>query len=79
MSQSLHYFDGKPTDGISCVPLCILKVHTFRYFTGTGPDVKVFEQHFLVSDSISYKLPAVVYTRLTNRKILSWVQNETGG
>ncbi len=51
---------------------------SFRSFSGTAREVKVFEQHFIVSDSISCRLPATVHTRLTNRKVLSWIRNVTG-
>jgi len=51
---------------------------SFRSFSGTAREDKVFEQHLIVSDSISCRLPATVHTRLTNRKVLSWIRNVTG-
>jgi hypothetical protein len=50
----------------------------FRSVSGTSRGVKIYEQEFLVSDSINCLLPVVVYTRLSNRNILTWIQNVTG-
>ena len=57
-------------------PKCVCYTH--RTVSGTARGVTVFEQHFLVTDTINCLLPVVIYTRLSERKILSWIQNVTG-
>ena len=37
-----------------------------------------YEQHFLVSAGVDCDLEATLYTRISNRKILTWIQRITG-
>ena len=50
----------------------------FRSLSGTARGVKVYEQQFIVSDSLDCIIPAVIYTRVTNRNILAWIKQKTG-
>ena len=50
----------------------------FSTSTGTARGVTVYEQQFIVSDSVSCVIPSVIYTRLANRIILQWIRTVTG-
>jgi hypothetical protein len=49
-----------------------------RVFEGTARGKPYYEQHFIVSTGIDCRLPATIYVRVTNREILTWLQNITG-
>ena len=36
-----------------------------------------YEQHFIVSDGLVCEAEATIFTRVSNRQILSWIQNTT--
>lgn len=44
---------------------------------GTARGKPYFEQHFIVSTGIDCKLEATIYARVTNRRILNWIQQVT--
>ena len=46
--------------------------------SGTARGVTVYEQQFLVSDILDCTLPASLYTRVTNRNILTWIKLTAG-
>ena len=48
-----------------------------RRISNTARGKPYFEQHFIVSDGIDCRLRATIYTRLTNREVLLWVQKVT--
>jgi hypothetical protein len=49
-----------------------------RVFEGTARGTPYYEQHFVVSTGIDCRLPATIYVRVTDREILTWLQDITG-
>ena len=45
--------------------------------SGTARKAPFYEQQFIVSDGIDCKLRATIYTRIAERRILSWIQKVT--
>lgn len=48
-----------------------------RRVSGTARGNPYFEQHFIVSTGIDCELKATIYTRVTDREILTWIQKES--
>ncbi len=48
-----------------------------RRVSSTARDRPYYEQHFLVSAGVDCDLEATLYTRITSRKILTWIQRLT--
>ena len=48
-----------------------------RRISGTARGRPYFEQHYIVSTGIDCELRATIYTRVTNREILTWIQKES--
>ena len=46
--------------------------------SGTARDGEYFEQAFIVSGSIDRKLKSTIYTRISEKSILMWIQEVTG-
>ena len=49
-----------------------------RLFSGTARDEIYFEQQFIVTSALDRRLRSTIYTRLTERTILTWIQDITG-
>ena len=47
-------------------------------FSGTARDDIYFEQQFIVTGGLDCRLKSTIYTRLTERSILTWIQDITG-
>jgi hypothetical protein len=46
--------------------------------TGTARGEVFFEQHFVLSKGFDCKLSSMLYTRVSSRKVLNWIQKVTG-
>ncbi len=53
------------------------KIHNCIFIAATSSRNTYFEQHFIVSTGIECSLKATIYTRVTNRDVLYWIQNVT--
>ena len=57
----------------------MIRNHTFILFTsGTARDDVYFEQQFIVTGGIDCRLRSTIYTRISERNILTWIQEVTG-
>ena len=50
----------------------------FTFHSGTARDEIYFEQQFIVNGGLDCRLRSTIYTRLTERKVLTWIQDVTG-
>ena len=48
-----------------------------RRISGTARGKPYYEQQFIVSTGIDCKLKATIYTRVSNRQVLTWIQKVT--
>ena len=48
------------------------------YTSGTARDEIYFEQQFIVTGGIDCRLRSTIYTRISERNILTWIQEVTG-
>ena len=46
--------------------------------SGTARDEIYFEQQFIVTGGIDCRLRSTIYTRISERNILTWIQEVTG-
>jgi hypothetical protein len=55
------------------------KLPQLFYFiiSGSARGKPFYEQHFIVSGGIDCKLKATIYTRVTDRRVLNWIQRNT--
>ena len=58
------------------------KIHSddiqYYFYSGTARDDIYFEQQFIVTGGLDCRLKSTIYTRLTERSILTWIQDITG-
>ena len=55
----------------------MIRNHTF-FTSGTARDDVYFEQQFIVTGGIDCRLRSTIYTRISERNILTWIQEVTG-
>ena len=48
------------------------------FTSGTARDEIYFEQQFIVTGGIDCRLRSTIYTRISERNILTWIQEVTG-
>ena len=58
----------------------MIRNHTFILLltSGTARDDVYFEQQFIVTGGIDCRLRSTIYTRISERNILTWIQEVTG-
>ena len=52
--------------------------NTILFTSGTARDEIYFEQQFIVTGGIDCRLRSTIYTRISERNILTWIQEVTG-
>jgi len=50
----------------------------FRLVSNTGRQEPYYEQRFIVSNGVSCDWPATFFIRVSDRKVLTWIQEMTG-